>query len=121
MAQLSLSYGLRQFADTENYMTSTERIIEYAQLKSEKETLEKHENELIDVSGVNWPSKGDIHFKNLTVAYRDYLDPVLKDLTFSIQDGEKIGIVGRTGAGKSTIFKSLFRFLSFDSGLIEID
>eukprot|EP01084_Bolivina_argentea_P311225 538686_1 len=117
VAQLSLAFGLKQFAETENYMTSTERIIEYSQLISEKEKLEKHKQQLLDPKS-NWPEKGNIHFKNLTVSYRNYLQPVIKQIDLYINNSERIGIVGRTGSGKSTIFKSLFRLLKFKNGSI---
>ncbi|GAA5924113.1 hypothetical protein JCM1841_004577 [Sporobolomyces salmonicolor] len=69
-----------------------------------------------------WPSRyGSIHVKNLTASYAPDLPPVLKDVSFSVKGGEKIGIVGRTGSGKSTLCLSFFRFIEPTSGCIEID
>ncbi|GAA5859422.1 hypothetical protein JCM1840_004609 [Sporobolomyces johnsonii] len=69
-----------------------------------------------------WPSRyGMIHVKNLTASYAPDLPPVLKDVSFSVKGGEKIGIVGRTGSGKSTLCLSFFRFIEPTSGCIEID
>ena len=69
----------------------------------------------------NWPSHGAIQFINFTTRYRADLDPVLQDLTFSVQPGERIGIVGRTGAGKSSLALALFRGLEAEKGKIVID
>eukprot|EP01084_Bolivina_argentea_P084782 153284_1 len=124
----TLSWGIRCFADTENFMTSTERIVEYSHLKSEQDELNEYERDrnanrlIIEPSNIaNWPKTGNIKFVDLSVSYRDCFDPVLKNVSFEINHGEKIGVVGRTGSGKSTLFKSIYRFLKFDSGHIEID
>lgn len=68
-----------------------------------------------------WPSKGNIVFSNYSVKYREELDWVLNELNINILQGEKIGIVGRTGAGKSSLTLGLFRMLEFNSGDILID
>ena len=76
-------------------------------------------------SGVNlkdWPSRGKLEFQNYSVKYREELDFVLNDLNLSIRAGEKVGIVGRTGAGKSSMSLSLFRILdNYTQGKILID
>jgi ATP-binding cassette subfamily C (CFTR/MRP) protein 1 len=64
---------------------------------------------------------GNINFKNYYIRYREELDDVLKDISFSIKNGEKIGIVGRTGSGKSTLALALFRMIEYTKGDIEID
>jgi ATP-binding cassette, subfamily C (CFTR/MRP), member 1 len=69
----------------------------------------------------NWPEKGDIEFKNFSLKYRKDLDFALKNINLKISSGEKIGIVGRTGAGKSSLALSLFRMLESNYGLITID
>ena len=96
-------------------MTSVERINEYIQL--EKEELEKGE---IQKLNEDWPQNGGIIFKNVSFAYDITLANVLKDVSFEIKPREKIGIVGRTGAGKSTIFQTLFR-MAEPSGTVLID
>ncbi|KAJ1659081.1 hypothetical protein GGF38_004140, partial [Coemansia sp. RSA 25] len=69
-----------------------------------------------------WPHSGNIEFRNLSVKYGVKLDYALKDLNVTIRPGEKIGIVGRTGAGKSTLAKAIFRLLNKNvEGSIEID
>ena len=68
-----------------------------------------------------WPSSGQIEFENVFLRYRPTTELVLKGLTFNIQAGTKVGIVGRTGAGKSTISLSLSRIVEIESGSIKID
>jgi ABC-type multidrug transport system fused ATPase/permease subunit len=71
--------------------------------------------------GANWPAKGEIEFKNVVLRYRPDTDIVLNQLTFHAKPGEKIGVVGRTGAGKSTICLSLSRIVEIVAGQILID
>ena len=68
-----------------------------------------------------WPDQGRIEFKNYSLKYRNELDCVLNDLNIQINPGEKIGIVGRTGAGKSSLSLGLFRMIEFTKGDIIID
>lgn len=68
-----------------------------------------------------WPTEGRIEVDNLVVGYAPDLPPVLKGLTFSINRNERVGVVGRTGAGKSSLTLALFRFLEARSGSIYID
>lgn len=69
----------------------------------------------------SWPQKGSIKFVNYGLRYREDLDFVLKDINCEINPGEKIGIVGRTGAGKSSLTLGLFRMIEFYIGHIFID
>jgi len=69
----------------------------------------------------DWPSKGGLKFENVTMRYRDNLEPSVQDLSFEVQAGMKIGIVGRTGAGKSSILQTLFRLIDRYEGNITID
>ena len=69
----------------------------------------------------NWPSEGVVEYKNFTLRYRPETEQVLKNLSFRVEGGEKIGIVGRTGAGKSTMCLSLCRIVEAESGSIFID
>ncbi|KPM08018.1 ABC transporter sub-family C-like protein 7 [Sarcoptes scabiei] len=114
---LSLNWCVRIFAEIENNVVSVERISEYTDVvpeapwEMEKDThLEK-----------SWPSKGRIEFSNYATRYRPGLDLVLKGIDFSIRSGEKIGIVGRTGAGKSSLTLALFRLIESCQGSILID
>ena len=68
-----------------------------------------------------WPSRGEIEFCKVSLRYREDLDLTLHDLTFKILPGEKIGVVGRTGAGKSSIIQALFRMVDICQGKIMID
>ena len=69
----------------------------------------------------NWPSKGQIAFKGVKLRYRPNTEIVLRGLDFVVQPGEKVGVVGRTGAGKSTISMALTRIVELMGGKIEID
>jgi ABC-type multidrug transport system fused ATPase/permease subunit len=84
-------------------MTSVERINEYIALA--KEPLKTGVIEPLH----SWPPNGEIEFRNVSFSYDPSLPSVLKDVSFKIKAREKVGIVGRTGAGKSTIFETLFR------------
>ncbi|KAH8805003.1 P-loop containing nucleoside triphosphate hydrolase protein [Xylogone sp. PMI_703] len=68
-----------------------------------------------------WPSQGTVEFKNIVASYSPEASPVLKDVNISIKPGQKVGIVGRTGSGKSSLLLTLFRMLDFSSGSILID
>ncbi|KNC77383.1 hypothetical protein SARC_10150 [Sphaeroforma arctica JP610] len=69
----------------------------------------------------DWPSKGSVQVTDLVVRYAPHLDPVLKGISFSCKPGEKLGVVGRTGAGKSSLMLGLTRLLELDSGVVRID
>lgn len=69
----------------------------------------------------NWPAEGAVQFADYTTRYRSHLQPVLMNISMTIRPGEKIGIVGRTGAGKSSLAMALMRGLEADEGKIIID
>ncbi len=69
----------------------------------------------------DWPPEGAIDFQSYCTRYRPGLDLVLKDFTCQVKPGEKVGIVGRTGAGKSSLALALFRIIEAASGYIAID
>lgn len=69
----------------------------------------------------NWPEEGTLEFQHYETRYRQGLQLALRDLTAFIKDGEKVGIVGRTGAGKSSLTLALFRILEASSGSVVID
>ncbi|XP_066250978.1 ATP-binding cassette sub-family C member 4-like [Euwallacea similis] len=100
-----LQYGMKQSAETINQLTSVERVLQYTKLQNEGpfDTPKKK------LPVLSWPSFGRIQFKNLSLSYVDEDGPVLKNLEFIIQSGKKIGVVGRTGAGKSSLISALFR------------
>lgn len=109
-------WGMRQSAEMENNMTSVERVIEYAEIESEPD-LET--DPMLNLSD-SWPSTGALALNNLRLRYSEKTDYILKGLNCSIKPMEKIGIVGRTGAGKSSIVQAIFRLVKYD-GLIDID
>lgn len=105
-----------QTAELENQMTSVERVVEYTDLQSEPSV----ETEKNDLPPNIWLKRGQIVFKNFSFSYSENGNKILKRLNLKIVEGEKIGIVGRTGAGKSSIVQALFR-LGYNEGNIEID
>ena len=113
-----LQWAVRCAAEAENYMTSTERIDEYKKIPRE-EKLDQTKSS--DLQLADWPKYGNIEIKNLYAKYGEHFDFVLKNICLSIKHNEKIGIVGRTGSGKSSLFLTFFRLLEPDSGCIEID
>ena len=125
-AGLSLSYAIsftenvlwlvRLYAVNEQNMNSVERIKEYLDVEQEAEAVIEKTR-----PAANWPSNGSVEFINYTTRYRADLDPVLKEVTFKINPLEKVGIVGRTGAGKSSLALALFRGLEAGAGKILID
>uniref|UniRef100_H3A153 ATP binding cassette subfamily C member 4 n=1 Tax=Latimeria chalumnae TaxID=7897 RepID=H3A153_LATCH len=107
-------WAVRQSAEVENLMTSVERVTEYSELQSEA-PLESDKPPPKD-----WPNQGVIVFENVNFAYSGYGPLVLKNLNACIRSKEKVGIMGRTGAGKSSIIATLFR-LAEPEGKIMID
>ncbi|KAG0364699.1 hypothetical protein BGZ54_007256 [Gamsiella multidivaricata] len=102
-----VSYLVRTYCDMQNRLVAVERVCEYIDLPTEApERLS-----LLDASQ-QWPPKqGKIVFENYSARYREGLDLVLKDVSFEVQAGESIGIVGRTGAGKSSLTLAIFRMI----------
>lgn len=112
------SITVRFFAEIQNMMTSSQRIVEYTRLDIEDELDKDFDKKLKDQ---NWPSEGSIKFDDVSMRYNEGLEPAMNDLSLEIQPGMKVGIVGRTGAGKSTILQVLFRLTDSFKGTIMID
>ncbi|KAF1996082.1 P-loop containing nucleoside triphosphate hydrolase protein [Amniculicola lignicola CBS 123094] len=110
----SLRFTIRWFGDLELEMSAMERVLEYTTLPTEPITQGKP-------PAAAWPASGAIEFEDLEVSYAPHLPPVLKSISLQIRHGERIGVVGRTGAGKSSLTLALFRFLEPISGRISID
>lgn len=110
-----LQFTVRQLAEVENDMNATERVHYYGTQLQEEAPLH------LTPVPPSWPDKGRIIFNDVEMRYRDGLPLVLKGLTMDVQGGERIGIVGRTGAGKSSIMSALFRLTELSAGTIQID
>ena len=96
-------FAVRQFAEVENLMTSVERVLAYTSLHQEPGYTIK------TLPPIGWPRNGHVSFKNVVMRYYPSGPQVLKNLTFEIQAKSKLGIVGRTGDGKSSIVAALLR------------
>lgn len=110
-----LQFTIRQLAEVENSMNATERLHYYGTQLEEEAPVH-----LGDVEP-EWPTEGRIIFSNAQMRYRAGLPLVLRGLNMDIRGGERIGIVGRTGAGKSSIMSALFRITELSGGSITID
>ncbi|CAE6379048.1 unnamed protein product [Rhizoctonia solani] len=109
----------RQSAEVENYMNSVERLLQYT---SGGDIPQEKPYVLIDnAPPKSWPNHGTIEFRDLVMNYRPGLPPVLRGVSLHVRGGEKIGVVGRTGAGKSSLMAALFRIVELTSGSILID
>ncbi|KAG9227354.1 hypothetical protein CCMSSC00406_0004107 [Pleurotus cornucopiae] len=103
------------FAENEQNMNSVERMLVYTELPPEGDQTKPND------PPPSWPSQGGIEFTDVNFAYRDGLPLVLRDVCFQVRPGEKIGIVGRTGSGKSSLLQALFRLTELRAGTIAID
>ncbi|KAG5195942.1 ATP-binding cassette sub-family C member 2 [Ovis aries] len=111
----TLNWLVRMTSEIETNIVAVERITEYINVENEAPWVtDKRPPE-------GWPSKGEIQFSNYEVRYRPELDLVLRGITCDIKSAEKIGVVGRTGAGKSSLTNCLFRILEAAGGQITID
>ncbi|KAI6954188.1 Metal resistance protein YCF1, partial [Hortaea werneckii] len=112
----SLNWIVRQTVEVETNIVSVERVLEYARLPSEAPEIISKQR-----PPNSWPSKGGVSFDGYSTRYREGLDLVLKNVNLDIKSHEKIGVVGRTGAGKSSLTLALFRLIEPTSGDITID
>jgi ATP-binding cassette subfamily C (CFTR/MRP) protein 1 len=112
----SLNWIVRQTVEVETNIVSVERVLEYARLPSEAPEV-IHRNR----PPISWPASGGVQFNNYSTRYREGLDLVLKNINLDIKPHEKIGVVGRTGAGKSSLTLALFRIIEPSEGNISID
>uniref|UniRef100_A0A8C7VTN0 ATP-binding cassette, sub-family C (CFTR/MRP), member 3 n=1 Tax=Oncorhynchus mykiss TaxID=8022 RepID=A0A8C7VTN0_ONCMY len=116
LVTMSLNWMVRMTSDLESNIVAVERVKEYSETKTEAPWEVEDKKPSPD-----WPSQGNVEFSDYSVRYREGLELVLKNLTLSVKGGEKIGIVGRTGAGKSSMTLCLFRLLEAAGGEITID
>ncbi|KAI9149560.1 ABC transporter 7 [Paramyrothecium foliicola] len=125
-AGISLTYAMsftenvlwlvRQYAINEQNMNSMERVKEYLDVEQEADAILEDSR-----PPATWPDQGAVEFVNYSTRYRAELEPVLRNISLKINAKEKVGIVGRTGAGKSSLALAIFRALEADSGMILID
>ena len=127
-----LQWGVRQSAEVENLMTSVERVMEYSKLEPEdlphkpdcKVKMFNLEQKVKQSSffqpAAQWPEEGRVEFSDIELRYAPEEKDVLRNLSFKTEPREKVGIVGRTGAGKSSLVAALFR-LAEPRGKILID
>ncbi|KAA8588718.1 hypothetical protein FQN60_010063 [Etheostoma spectabile] len=113
-----LQFTMRLLTETEARFTSVERINHY--IKSLESEAPRQSPEA-DAPAPSWPQRGNITFQDVEMRYRDDLPLVLKNLSFTILPEESIGIVGRTGSGKSSLGVAMFRLVELTGGSIIID
>jgi ATP-binding cassette subfamily C (CFTR/MRP) protein 4 len=116
----TLQWAVRQSSEVENLMVSTERVLEYTSIPSEA----AEETEVNPPK--DWPHQGELSVENLSLTYPNLQNlqenpPVLKNLTIHFEPGTKVGIVGRTGSGKSTFLQALFRIVEPTTNSIKLD
>ncbi|XP_063398260.1 multidrug resistance-associated protein 1-like isoform X1 [Mytilus trossulus] len=111
----NLNWLVRMTSDLETNIVSVERVKEYTEIPSEANLVTNYR------PSPDWPQNGVVEFKRYSTRYRDGLDLVLKGINTQINAGEKVGIVGRTGAGKSSLTLALFRLIEPASGRIIVD
>ncbi|KAI0717423.1 multidrug resistance-associated ABC transporter [Cerioporus squamosus] len=103
------------YAQNEQNFNAVERVLYYTELPNEGAPTTPND------PPPSWPDAGAIEFKDVEMAYRPGLPAVLKGVSFEVKPGEKVGIVGRTGAGKSSLLQALFRIVNLQKGEIVID
>ena len=112
--QTYLKYTMTNFGEVERKMVSTQRLYDLELIVQEK-------SEQPFVEDVMWPAKGAINFSNVSLRYRPNTELCLRNLSFEVPAGLKVGVVGRTGAGKSTMSLALSRIVEICGGKIVID
>ncbi|XP_017848791.2 multidrug resistance-associated protein 4-like [Drosophila busckii] len=105
-----VQYCVRQVAESLQQMTSVERVLEYTQLEQEPAVKGQQPSQ-------QWPTHGKLEFRNMSCRYDPQAAPVLRQLNLIIEPGWKVGIVGRTGAGKSSLIGALFRLAYIEGGI----
>ncbi|KAL2524409.1 ABC transporter C family member 2 [Abeliophyllum distichum] len=111
-----LTAVLRLASISENSLNAVERVGTYIELPSEAPAIIEDSR-----PPPGWPSAGSIQFEDVVLRYRPELPPVLHGISFTISPSDKVGIVGRTGAGKSSMLNALFRIVELEKGRILID
>nr|CAD7432254.1 unnamed protein product [Timema monikensis] len=115
LVPIYLNWVVKFLADVEMYMNDVERVQQYATTPTED-----YRTQGVSVPH-SWPEKGDIVFENVSLRYDSKREPVVTNLNLHIPPGQKVGICGRTGSGKSSLVMSLFHMVDVYEGSIEID
>ncbi|KAF8475804.1 P-loop containing nucleoside triphosphate hydrolase protein [Kalaharituber pfeilii] len=110
---INVMWAIRRYASVELDMNSTERIVEYTKIETERQ------NGITPPAA--WPTEGRIEVSNLVASYAPDLPPVLKGISFTVEPRQRLGVVGRTGAGKSSLTLALFQFIRASEGKIYVD
>lgn len=109
----AVSTMVRVYASFEMEMNAAERVTDYASIETEpQDGLEPP---------AAWPTQGRVEVENLTVSYAPELPPALNGVSFTIENNQRVGVVGRTGSGKSTLALALFRLMEASEGCVLID
>lgn len=114
---ISLSFFVQGISESEASMTSMERVLAMTKIPQE-EDKESYEPQSVDES---WPATGELVFDKVSLRYRPGLPVSLDGLSFELRSGQRCGVVGRTGAGKSTLAAGLFRLVELEGGKITFD
>ncbi|UYV65680.1 ABCC6 [Cordylochernes scorpioides] len=115
----TLNWMVRMSSELENDIVAVERILEYHMLPIEDPW--QLEEDALALGDVEWPERGEIQFEGLTARHRPEADPALRQVSVSIESKEKVGLVGRTGSGKSSLALALFRVLEVTEGSVVVD
>jgi ATP-binding cassette subfamily C (CFTR/MRP) protein 4 len=108
---LVLQYAMKTWTQLNAQMTAVERVVEYSELSLEP-------NDGVQTPPESWPTSGNISFHSVSLRYSSKDAPVLKNVSFNIKSKEKIGIIGRTGAGKTSLISVLFRLFHFEGSVV---
>ncbi|KAF9920089.1 hypothetical protein FBU30_010129 [Linnemannia zychae] len=112
-----MSYAVQCMGDLENNMTSAERLFYYTNSLEQEPPAEIPDRQ----PAPTWPQQGQISFQQVSMRYRPDLPLALDKISFEVRAGHKVGVVGRTGAGKSSLIQALFLLVQLESGKIVID
>ncbi|KAG0092465.1 Multidrug resistance-associated protein 1 [Podila epicladia] len=105
--QADITMLIRSYAELQTQLVSVERVQEYLLKNKEAPIVQDKDTQLPE----HWPTEGRVEFRNYSTRYRQGLDLVIRNISFEVQPAEKVGIVGRTGAGKSSLTLALFRIV----------
>lgn len=114
---ITLGFLVDTFSDVEAHITAIERVDAMTTVPQEKDTTTDAANSVPE----SWPSQGKVEFQGVCLRYRPGLPLALNHLSFGVSPGQRCGVVGRTGAGKSSLTVALFRIVELDSGRILLD